>query len=389
MSDETERFITNGKITNPSFFERGADTMVYGGGITSGFSKVLGEQVFMPVKQPKTPFYQAFAGRPMIAGTSWMERLIMRKASKRYNPKASADDALGFEDSSGMEKVFAIDFEGWRKVTIPSNLVTTEMFNPSAPEKVAELNSILVDSTLKDYQEEMNDAVMVKAMTTCQRTGIVDVTDTTKLRDYIRDKATEMMGTKVNYSNLSDDDYKKYRLGADSVLCFIDAKIYNKMVSDFAELPSPDKLVQNCTMIPVVDGLEAIMISGEFADAKSTFGWTTELTDVLTMDDGSVPVMFMCSSKRVEVRPFIEEYRMNLDKNGAGDFTNVQIIYKGAIGIRNWENAIVVFAQTPAVGNTIKVQMVDGNGETFTPTFNVGIDDDNWDGLKESIVPEG
>jgi len=39
------------------------------------------------------------------------------------------------------------------------------------------------------------------------------------------------------------------------------------------------------------------------------------------------------------------ESRVNLNANGAGDFTNAHILFKGSIGIRGWEQALAVYPE--------------------------------------------
>jgi len=334
---QIDRFNTTGKIpTGSKFWEVASETLVSGQGITQGFSKVLGEQVFAPLQNPRTPFYNEFAGRPITEGTAWMERLIKIKAPKKFNPKAGASDDLGFYDSEGIERVFHLGFEGWRPVSLPSDLVSAEMFN--SPSGIAELNNILVDAMMNDYQEEMNDDCGVKAVTTTLAEKSVDITDMDAIRKTVRDTATEMMGRDIYYNNFTAQQNKDYRLGSNEVIAFIDAKVYNTMNNDTSELPSPDRIVNNVRFIPVFDGLPRPLTTGEYTAGQGTNGWDTP-TNQLALDKDAPSILLM-STRRIELRPYRNNYRVNLSRNGAGDFNNVHLLYKGTIGIRPWENAV-------------------------------------------------
>ena len=90
-------FNTSGKIpTNSNFWDAGIDEFVTSDGITSGFSRVIGEQVFRPVKSPQIKFYERFAGKPINSGRGWTERAIAKTVAKKYKPKATANDDLSF-----------------------------------------------------------------------------------------------------------------------------------------------------------------------------------------------------------------------------------------------------------------------------------------------------
>ena len=48
----------------------------------------------------------------------------------------------------------------------------------------------------------------------------------------------------------------------------------------------------------------------------------------------------MCAKDRMEYRPVAGSYKVNLQVNGAGDFTNEHLIYRGAIASKVWANAV-------------------------------------------------
>ena len=49
---------------------------------------------------------------------------------------------------------------------------------------------------------------------------------------------------------------------------------------------------------------------------------------------------YMVGSGKIEYRPLMGSYKVNMAKNGAGDFDNVHLIFKGSVAVRPWENAI-------------------------------------------------
>jgi hypothetical protein len=336
----TDRFFASGKIpTTSEFWEMGADKMIDRFGITEEFTQVLGEQLFAPLVTPETAFYSAFAGRPMNEGQAWMERLIKIKPPKKFNAKATAQDDLGFYDSEGMEKVFHLSYEGWRPLTQPSDLVSARMFNTAGG--VAEFNSILFDAMVNDYQEEMNDSVMLKAVATTTNEVLTNVNDTTVLRDTIRRVAGEMRGRDNSYNNVNANINRDYRLGSrDGILAFMDVNLYNKLVSDEAELPSPDRIIQNTTIIPVMDGLPRPPNMTEYTAGQTSNQWSTPASNLAI--GKTAPKVLLMSRRRMEVRPYRGSYRVALSNNGAGGFTNIHMNYAGAIGVRPWENAVAI-----------------------------------------------
>ena len=334
-------FNTSGKIpTNSNFWEIGIDEFVTSEGITSGFSRVIAEQVFRPVKSPQIKFYEKFVGKPIASGYGWMERAIAKTVAKKFKPKATANDDLSFYDSEGIEKLFKIDYEGWRPVTLPSELATVEqMLNYGS---VGTLNNILVDNVLKDYQRDMESAIQKKMISTTTSETTVDITDASAIRRKVSSLATQMMGNKTHYNELTVTENAKIYTASEKVLAFINMDLYNFMIDSKAILPSPGELTQNVEYIPVVDDLATPLTTVEHTAGQTSNSWDDEV--VPSAVDKDAPVIYLCSADRCVVRPLINSYRINLSKNGAGDFMNQHLLWKCAIGIRPWENAIRINA---------------------------------------------
>lgn len=333
--DTNNIFLDKGKITTTAkFWEIGADTLVTTGGITPGFSKMLGEQIFLPVKGLSKPFYTAFAGRPISNGAGWMEGLRYKTTTYKRKPKATAEDNFKFYESGGMEKVYNISVDGWKPITIPSDLDMSELIMNGSTKQI---NDILYAGAIEDYNEEIESDIQMKAIMTASKSETVDITDFAKVRKLIRTTASKMRGEKTNYTDLTDEVKAKINTGSKEVLCFIPEILLGDMTSDEAGLPSPEKLVNNATIIPIPDDLATPLTTAQWGDGVTNQGWdTTKPTTVDTV----APQIFMCSRDRIEYRPYINEYKVNPAPNGAGDFTNYHILWKGTIGIRPWENAV-------------------------------------------------
>lgn len=347
MVDYNTEFNTSGKFpTTEDFWQGHLETYVTSDGITAGFSRIIAEQTFRPLKSPITPFYNTFAGRPLSAGDGWTERLNAKRASKRFKPKATAQDDLGFYDSEGLEFHYEIDVEGWRPVSLPSDLVSLEMFAKSSG--IGELNARLVDELTPGYQRDMESEIGIKAISTTSKEVTLDATtsaDPQAILKEIQKLATQFRGDASHFNELDTDDQAKVYTNSERVLVFMGEELYNDIMDSFASLPSPDRIVRNAEIITVPDGLPTPITTAEFTagvkDGDSTITtWTASSKPVAA--DKAQPDIWIASADRVEYRPVIGSYRTNVSKNGAGDFSNVHLLWRGAIGIRPFENAVRV-----------------------------------------------
>ena len=324
-------FNTSGKIAADSnLFEGPIDQFVSQDGITKGFGKIIAEQVFKPLKSPSTPFYQRFAGRALPAGTAWTERALKTTNLRKFNPKASAEDALKFYDSEGIEKTYGINVNLWCPVSIPSDLVSPEMMLNGRT--VGELNSMLVDNVMNAYQQGIESIIEKHAISMTKNSTQFAFTADTIVDDMegIMDIATKMMGNDVNYNELTELENKDLITSSDGIYLFMDAKLLNMYSAQKAKLPSPDYLTQNVEIVPMFNALPTPPTTAEAAQ------WTEAPVAV----DQPAPVAFMCAKDKIEYRPYAGSYKVNMQVNGSGDFTNEHLIARGAVVSRVWCNSI-------------------------------------------------
>lgn len=334
-------FNTSGKIpTTAPFWQMAVDRFASSDGITPKFSRVIAEQMFAPLNSPKTPFYNRFAGRPINAGVGWTERVVEQKAVEHFNPKATAEDALKFYDNTGIEKNFTIDYEMVRSDSLPSELASIEEFLER--NSVGTLNDILVSNQIDAYQMAVDSAIALKAISNTPSEVACDVTDMTALYETIRDTATDMMMREEHFNNLTTEENANIDTSANEVLAFMSVKTWNQLRSSRASLPSPGELVDNVTVIPVYGLLPTPLTSAQYAEQPSTgITWDVQPTAI----DKVMPTVWLCDPRAVEYRPLIGSYRVNINRNGRGDFSNQHLIARGAIGVRPWYNMVRIIAE--------------------------------------------
>ena len=335
-------FNTSGKIpTDSNFWNQSVDKFVTSDGITSGFGRVIGEQMFKPLKSAYTPFYSRFAGAPISAGMGWTERALKSTKMKRFKPKATAEDALGFVDSTGIEKTFTQNVAGWSPVVVPSELVSMEMFvNRNG---IGSLNSMLVDNNVLTYQRAIESEIQKKAISLTKNAMEVDIATDGIVASMgaIMDKASEMMSDDYHYNELSDDENTDLITRSDKIYCFINQKYLNAYRNAKANLPSPCELVDNVEIVPMVNALAKPITTAEFTAGGDT-GVTWDADDKPVAVDAPAPIAYLVASDKIVYRPVEGSYKVNMNTNGAGDFTKTHLIYKGAIAVRPWENAVRV-----------------------------------------------
>ena len=346
MVDANIVFNESGRFpTDADFWGTDVSDWLTADGITSGFSRVIAEQMFRPVNDPLTPMYNRFAGRPIASGKGWTERIVGKTKARKFNPKATAQDALGFYDSSGLEFNFTIDYEGWRPVSLPSELASLEEF--MSPEGVGQLNSILVDNNLADYQRDMESAIEMKAIsTTSNEITLTEAQSESPqaILKVIQQTASAMRGTKTHYNELEEDRNELVYTNSDTILVFMGQELYDDIMDSFATLPSPDRIVRNAELIPMPDGLPTPLTTAQFnegvkdEDTTVITTWTPATKPAAV--DKAAPLIWMCAANRIEVRPLARSYKINLQQNGAGDFVNEHMVWKAAIAVKPFENAV-------------------------------------------------
>ena len=330
-------FNTAGKIpTDSDFWAQDIANFVAGDTITSGFAQVIGEQVFRPLMSPRTPFYNRFAGRVLTSGVGWTESALYKKGVRKFKPKATAEDNFGFYDSEGVQKTFTLNVEGWIPNTIPSELASVEAFLKSG--SVGTLNAQLVDLVNIAYQNAIESEIEKKAISCTKNEMAVDIT-TDGIVDVfgqIMDKASEMMSDDYHYNELTEEENNNLTTRSDKIYLFIEQKYLNAYKNAKASIPNPNELVSNVEVIPMVNQLPTPLTTAEFNAGTGTNGWTEKPVAI----DKKKPIAYMVGSGKIEYRPLMGSYKVNMAKNGAGDFDNVHLIFKGSVAVRPWENAI-------------------------------------------------
>ena len=338
--DIDDSFIAGIKTANTNFWVSNADKFITSAGITAGFSRELGESMFVaPQKSIRTPFYNTFTGRPLKSGAAWKERIMAVPSTERYNPKATAQQAFGFYDSEGLEAVHACHYQGWIPLTVPSDLELSELVQ--SPAKIGDFANYVYENGSKAVQMDINALIAKKLVSCVEHTDTINTSDFSEFRKKIRDVAATMRTNKGAYVS-STVDPDKYITSANDVIVLMEEITYNDMISDLAVYPSPDKIVQGATIIPIPE-MPTPITSAEYTAGVTSNGWDADTPPANLGEDK--PTVMILSKDYIEWRPYIQESKVNLNANGAGDFTNAHILFKGSIGIRPWENALALTAE--------------------------------------------
>ena len=334
-------FNDSGKFpTDSDFWKMYSDRFTAGDGITNGFSTVMGEQVFRPLGDVRTPFYNRFAGRPLNVGDAFKERALFKIQSRHFKPKATAEDDLGFTDSEGLEVVYPVNVEGWIKTSIPSSLKTVEMMLKDG--EIGQLSSMLVDNVLKTYQRDTESAIQKKVVSSIGSEETIDFSNGVNAWKMINKLGIRMKGEKYHYNALTDAQNEKIMKQGGKILCFIDAEVYEDMIGSFAVLPSPDYINKDVEFIPMVDGMPTPITTEEFNAGTGTDAGGSAITwtgEPVAIDESQPTAILMCDSA-VEYRPVMGTYRINMSKNNAGDFENEHLLWKASIKVSPFEDMI-------------------------------------------------
>lgn len=337
--DYNAYFNSNGKIAVDSdFFKNFADAYTGSNGIIDGFKAVLGEQIIHTRQPWRTPIYSLAIGAPLKNGNAWTERILNKSDTYRYNPKASASDALQFYDSAGVEKVFTINYAGRKSVSAASDLALQELVMSG---NAGQINDYLVDGMQKDVQGELEAMAGVNLVSSIQHEiNDADMSSAEKIRKLINDTAIAMKTDGTVYSRLGrSTEY------ADEVVVLMDAKDARALSNSEALLPDAAKLNIEARIIPIYSGLPKPLTTAEFnAGPRSGTAYDTGSQPVAI--DEAKPDMIIMDAKYFEIRPFLREWKMTTDYNGAGDFRNYHCIYKGAMGFKPWKNAVRIYKAT-------------------------------------------
>ena len=336
--DYNSDFNFSGKIaTKSNFWNQPTSNFVSGDSLTPGFRKVIGEQFFAPIRTPNTVFYTNFVENSLVTGAGFTERVLCKTKTKAFTGKATSEDALGFENSKGVERTFEINISGWRRMTVASEMFTGEMM--TNPAGIASFNSYLYDSQIAGYQRDMESIFAMYAVSNTKNEKSIAIDDKpTSFFDEVGALATDMLGDKTSYTELNSIEQQCVYTGADKILAFIDAKIYNKIRSRLSYLPDAEKIVENVEFVPVVDGLPKPLTSAEFNNGTGVVSWSLKPEAI----DKEQPQMLICDKRKFGYRPYRDSYKIKEVENAAGDFINYHLLYRGALFYRPWYNGVRV-----------------------------------------------
>lgn len=336
-------FNESGKIaTDSNFWDGPIDDFVTSDGITAGFGRVIAEQTFKPIDAPSTPFYNRITGRPLNVGMGWTERAVNRKAVKHFNPKATAQDAMGFYDSDGIEKTFVNNIAGWIPNSLPSELATAEMMLEN--QSVGQLNAMLVDIVIDAYQQGIEADIQKYAVSMTKNKINIDFdTDVIDGFTKLMDLATAFMGDEVHYNELTEDENAGIYTHANAVDVYLPKTLMNKYRNAKASLPSPNELVTNVNFIEMVNDLATPITTTEWDKGRGEIDGAVLWDNKPVAIDEAKPYILMCDSRKFEYRPYKGTYKVGMHPNYAGDFDTMHMVFKGALAVKPWYNAVRIY----------------------------------------------
>lgn len=340
-------------------------------GFTMGYAKLLGEQVFKITEPSEHPFTANLTGRPIRAGAGWSERLVKRLGAGSQTPGSAkagvlkrggatgdvkdidADDDLRYYDSEGKEFFYQSEnLKGWIPVSLPSNLDIYEMF--TEPSQMGMLNGMLVDNVKQGYDNALESEIQKHAINLCptvENVGTVTGKELfVKIRDYVTkfksdDYAFNQYAISGGTLATADPTFNDaYEHKAKDVVIFMDSLTYNAMMDSFSSLYSPDYIKE--IDAPIIKMNNAMVTPYASATAMSNDGFTdygnlVPATDMPMLGESAPKVMIM-DKRFCEYRPVIDSYRINISKNGAGDFTNEHMHFVGGLNVKPWANAVAL-----------------------------------------------
>lgn len=333
------------------------DSIFDGESFTSGYSKLIGEQVFKVTEPSETPFTARLTGSPVQYGAGWVERLVKRLGTgsktsgtakagmmKRIGAKTvTADDDLRFYDTEGKQFNYqTANIQGWCPVSLPSDLDLREMFMDG---KFAQMNGFLVDNVKRAYDMALESQIQKFTVTMVPKTSVFETTDRgTDLFKHIRDEVAKFKSDDYAFNYMSAQDNKDYEHKSKDVIIFMDNIKYNAMMDDFATLPSPEQI--NQTLGAEVVRMNNTMLApyaSQSAMAQDGFTDFGEIKPAQMNLKNTAPDVLILDKRFVEYRPLASSYRVNITKNGAGDFTNEHLLYTGGLNAKPWANAEALY----------------------------------------------
>lgn len=336
-------FNTYGKIPTDSKFWNGAqDEFINESGIVSGYRTVLGEQFFIPLQKYQTPVYSQIVSSPIMAGQQFEEKAVKLGRGYRFNPKQTAEDNFKFYDTDGVTKTYKTNVLGRRSITIPSDLFSMEMFVKGSD--VARLNDYIYENMMQGYEQDVESMCEKKLVSSINSEQEIDFTLSGKeVIQQINNYAVKMRGHTEHFNELDEETNKNLVTSStEGIICFIDENTYNNMISDYAVLPSPDKVVNNVTFIPMPDGLPQPLTTQEWEQGpnypgdETTYVWDEKPIAI----DKQKPTAIIMDKRKMFYKPILRSYKIGMATNSAGDFTNAHLVYRACCDVRPWYNAI-------------------------------------------------
>ena len=119
---------------------------------------------------------------------------------------------------------------------------------------------------------------------------------------------------------------------------------YNAMMDDFATYPSPEFIKDI--------GADFVLMDNEMVTpyANKTAMQTAGFTDWGGLDPAkdmpmlgkAAPKILIMDKRFCEYRPVIDSYRINVSKNGAGDFVNEHMHFVGGLNVKPWASCVAI-----------------------------------------------
>lgn len=327
-----------GKISADSdFFSNFKNAFSPENGIIDGFKSVLGEQIIHVRKAPRTPIYSLAISAPLQQGAAWSERVLKRHPTYEYNPKASASDALSYYDSEGVEEVFFSNVAGRKSVSTASDLTLRELVHTEGA--AGQINDYIVDGMQKEVQEELEAQAGVRLVSSISHeiTG-ADMSSEAAIRKLISHTAIDMMTDSTQYADINIDGER-----AESVVCLIDAKMAADLGNSEAYIFDSSKLNVDARVIPVYGGLPTPITTAQYSAGRGAQSGAYSGSAPAAIDKDK-PDMIIMDAEYFKIRPFIGEWKLTMDRNGAGDFENIHCLYKTAMAHIPWKSAVRVYA---------------------------------------------
>lgn len=334
-------FNTSGKLaTDSDFWDGPVSDFVTSDGITDGFGRVIAEQVFKPLNAPTTPFYNRIVGAPLNLGQGWTERALNKRGVKHFQPKATAQDTLGFYDSSGIQKTYELNVAGWVPASMPSDLATAEMMMENY--SIGQLNDRIVDTVIDAYQQAMESNIEKYVVSSIKNKMNIDFTDPIDGFGKLMDIAVNFLGDEIHYNELTDDENAGIYTHSTDVIVYLPKKLMNAYRNAKATLPSPNELVSNVQFVELVNDIATPITTAEWDAGRgegSVIAWDNKPVAI----DEDKPDIVMTSGSKFVYRPYRGTYRTGIQRNVAGDFENIHLLWKGAIANHPWDNGLRIY----------------------------------------------